>query len=51
VVWSFKKTGRGGFDAGHIDLAFGSGNPEDFFRLVNTFGQFKIDKIEIATKK
>ena len=48
---SFKKAGRGGFDAGHIALAVGSGNPEDFFRLVNTFGQFKIDKMEITTKK
>jgi hypothetical protein len=48
---SFKKAGRGGFDAGHIALAVGSGNPEDFFRLVNTFGQFKIDKIEVAARK
>ena len=48
---SFKKAGRGGFDAGHIALAVGSGNPEDFFRLVNTFGQFKIDRVEVVTKK
>jgi hypothetical protein len=48
---AFKKSGRGGFDAGHIALAVGSGDPEDFFRVVNTFGQFKIDKVEITTRK
>ncbi len=48
---AFKSSGRGGFDAGHIALAIGSGDPEDVFRLVNTFGKFRIDKIEVAAKK
>ncbi len=42
---AFKGTGRGGYDAGHIALAVGNGNPEDFFNLVTTLGQFKIDKV------
>jgi len=46
---AFKSAGRGGFGAGHIALAIGNGNPEDFFNLVGTIGQFKIDKI-IVTK-
>ena len=41
---AFKSTGRGGYDAGHIALAIGDGAPEDFFNLVSTLGQFKIDK-------
>jgi hypothetical protein len=48
---AFKSTGRGGFDAGHIALAVGDGDPEDFFRLVSTFGLFKIDKLEVTTRK
>jgi len=48
---AFKSTGRGGFDAGHIALAVGDGDPEDFFKLVSTFGLFKIDKIQIIAKK
>ncbi len=47
---SFKGGGRGGFDAGHIALAVGNGNPEDFFNLVSTMGQFKIEKIVINRK-
>ncbi|MDD5326887.1 MAG: transglutaminase-like domain-containing protein [Phycisphaerae bacterium] len=34
-----------GFDAGHIALAVGNGEPMDFFNLVTTLGQFKIDKV------
>ena len=41
---AFKSTGRGGCDAGHIALAVGDGAPEDFFNLVSTLGQFKIDR-------
>ena len=47
---AFKSAGRGGYDAGHIALAYGNGDPEDFFTLMNTFGQFKIDKIKIERK-
>jgi len=33
-----------GYGPGHIALAIGSGNPEDFFNLLGTLGRFKIDK-------
>jgi len=42
---AFKGTGRGGYDAGHIALAVGSGEPADFLNLASTLGQFKIDKV------
>ncbi|MHC4889255.1 MAG: transglutaminase-like domain-containing protein [Planctomycetota bacterium] len=44
---AFKGTGRGGYDAGHIALAVGNGEPVDFFNLATTLGQFKIDKITV----
>ena len=44
---SFKSAGLGGYDAGHIALAQGNGNPENFFSLLSTIGQFKIDKVTI----
>jgi len=42
---AFKSGGRGGYDPGHIALAAGNGNPEDFFNLVTSLGAFKIDKV------
>jgi transglutaminase-like putative cysteine protease len=45
---SFKGGGRGGYDAGHITLATGNGNPEDFFNLAATMGQFKVEKAIVA---
>ncbi len=47
---AFRGTGRGGYDAGHITLAAGSGNPEDFLNLIGTMGQFKIDRIEVKKR-
>jgi len=47
---SFKGGGRGGYDAGHIALAAGNGEPVDFFNLASTLGQFKIDKVTIERK-
>jgi transglutaminase-like putative cysteine protease len=44
---AFKGTRRGGFDAGHITLATGNGEPGDFFALLNSLGQFKIDRVKI----
>jgi len=44
---AFKGSGLGGYDAGHIALAIGNGNPEGFFNLATTVGQFKIDKVVI----
>jgi len=40
-----------GFDASHIALAIGNGEPADFFNLVTTLGQFKIDKVIINTEE
>ena len=34
-----------GYGVGHIILATGSGDPGDFFGMVNTLGYFKIEKI------
>ena len=42
---AFKGTGRGSYGPGHITLAAGNGEPADFFNLVTTLGQFKIDKV------
>ncbi len=47
---AFKSAGFGGYDAGHIALAVGSGNPEDFLSLLNTMGQFKIDKVIVEKR-
>ncbi|MCP4609371.1 MAG: transglutaminase domain-containing protein [Planctomycetes bacterium] len=47
---AFNGAGLGGYDAGHITLAAGSGNPEDFLNLIGTMGQFKIDKVEVKKR-
>jgi hypothetical protein len=47
---SFKGAGRGGYDAGHIALAAGNGEPADLFNLAPTLGQFKIDKITVEKR-
>jgi len=44
---AFKGTGRGGYEAGHIALATGNGNPEDLLNLVTTLGRFKIEKVTV----
>ncbi len=36
-----------GFDAGHIALAIGNGEPVDFFGMVSTLGYFNIEKVII----
>lgn len=36
-----------GFDAGHIALAVGNGNPEDFFQILTSLGYFRIAKVTI----
>jgi len=47
---AFKATGRGGYDAGHIALAVGNGEPGDFFNVASTLGQFKIEKVIVNPK-
>lgn len=44
---TFKSTGRGGYDAGHIALATGSGEMEDYFSLLFNLGQFEIEKVDV----
>ena len=44
---AFKGTGRGGYDAGHIALAAGNGEPGDFLNLATTLGRFKIQKVTV----
>jgi len=48
---AFKASERGGYDAGHIALAAGNGEPMDFFNLASTLGKFKIDKVIIEKEK
>lgn len=39
-----------GFGPGHIMLATGNGDPGDFFGMISTLGQFKIEKVEVKDK-
>ncbi len=48
---AFKSSSRGGYDAGHIALAVGNGEPGDFFNMATALGQFQIEKIEIERTK
>ena len=48
---TFKASGRGGFDAGHIALARGNGEPADFFNIATTLGRFKIEKVMVNGDK
>jgi hypothetical protein len=36
-----------GYDAGHIALTAGDGNPDDFFGIISTLGCFRIAKVTI----
>jgi hypothetical protein len=47
---SFRGGGRGGYDAGHIALAVGDGEPGDFFNLAATLGQFKIERVVVRKR-
>ena len=47
---AFKGTGRGGYDAGHIALAAGNGEPANFLNMASTLGQFKIDKVVVSRR-
>jgi hypothetical protein len=44
---AFKAGGYGGYDAGHITLAEGSGELEDYFSLLFNIGQFEIEDVHI----
>jgi len=40
-----------GWGLGHLALATGSGNIDDFFQLLGTLGQFSITQAEVEKKK
>jgi hypothetical protein len=44
--WIGLDAALGAFDAGHIALAAGDGDPDNFFNLVNTLGNFKITQAQ-----
>ena len=44
---AFKGGGRGGYDAGHIALAVGNGEPADFFNMASALGAFTIESLEV----
>lgn len=48
---AFKGSDRGGYDAGHIAIAVGNGDPGDFFNMATTLGQFRVEKVEIRRAK
>ena len=47
---AFKGTGRGGYDAGHIALAVGNGDPVDFFNIASTLGRFDIERLTVEPR-
>jgi hypothetical protein len=48
---AFKAGALGKYDAGHIALASGDGEPSNFFNIATTLGKFKIEKIVIEPAK
>jgi hypothetical protein len=44
---AFKSSKLGGYDAGHIALAVGNGEPAGFLGLVTTLGRFKIERVVV----
>ena len=44
---AFKAGGLGKFDAGHIALASGDGEPANFFNMATSLGKFRIEKITV----
>jgi hypothetical protein len=47
---AFKGSGLDGYDAGHIALTVGDGEPTAFFDLEATLGQFKIEKVVVRKR-
>lgn len=48
---AFKAGALGKFDAGHIALASGNGEPANFFNIATTLGRFRIEKITVERGK
>ncbi|MGD0552085.1 MAG: transglutaminase-like domain-containing protein [Sedimentisphaerales bacterium] len=48
---AFKAGALGKFDAGHIALASGNGEPANFFNIATTLGKFRIEKVTVEPGK
>jgi len=48
---AFKAGALGKFDAGHIALASGNGEPANFFNIATTLGKFRVEKITVEPGK
>ena len=48
---AFKAGALGSFNAGHIALASGDGEPANFFNIATTLGRFKIEKFTVEPAK
>lgn len=48
---SFKGSGWGGHDAGHIALAIGNGDLADFSKMSSDLGAFKIEKVQVEKRR
>jgi hypothetical protein len=48
---AFKAGALGKFDAGHIALASGNGEPANFFNMATTLGKFRIEKVTVEPGK
>jgi len=48
---AFKAGALGKFDAGHIALASGNGEPVNFFNVATTLGNFRIEKVTVEQRK
>jgi hypothetical protein len=48
---AFKAGALGKFDAGHIALASGNGEPVNFFNMATTLGNFRIEKVTVEPGK
>jgi len=48
---AFRGSGRGGYDAGHIALAWGDGEPSDFFNMATALGRFRIEQVVVEDRR
>jgi hypothetical protein len=48
---AFMAGALGKFNAGHIALASGDGEPANFFNMATTLGNFKIEKVTVEPGK
>ena len=46
--WQSFDAALAGFDAGHVVLSYGDGDPWRFFSAFNTLGRIRVDAVEAA---